>query len=281
MLSGWFSTNTKQPCKYKFEVKKTTENILPNVEDEKDEIINKFAYYLLVSHGDPGKIKQDYNILIEDLQTLDLIILRQYVESHILPGNTSSLEKITRIGNFGEILATQILIEFEKFWLPLYKLRFREKRSWAMKLTDLCLIKTEGLEKPLVCYGEVKTKSSSCNFRLGVEGHDSLVKDDALENSEILSFFSNILFTMGKYEEAEFLQKIQLGKIDFDRQHFLFIVHEKSTWDEKILANLNEHNLSPHLIDFSVNVVLVNQLRKVIDESYSRAWKCVDGIVNE
>jgi hypothetical protein len=49
---------------------------------------------------------------------------------------------------------------------------------------------------------------------------------------------------------------------------------------ELILSNLNNHNLSSSLIDFSVNVVLVNQLRKVIDESYARSWKSVESILN-
>jgi hypothetical protein len=280
LLSGWFSVSIRQPCPYKFEVKETTEKLSPKLDDSEDKIINNFSKHLLLAHGDPVMIKHECKILLADLQDLNLSIIKNYIETEILPEKKSGFQLSTWIGNFGETLAASILIDSEGFWFPIYKLRFREKKDWAMKLTDLCLIKTNGLNKPLICYGEVKTKSSSCNVKLGIEGHDSLIKDDALQDPEILKFFRTILYSMNKFDEAEFFSKIGLGKIDYDKQHCLFIVHEQSTWKEEILSNLNAHDLSPHLIDFSVNVVLINQLRKVIDETYSRAWRWVEDIVN-
>ena len=149
-----------------------------------------------------------------------------------------------------------------------------------MKLTDFCLIKTNGLLKPLICYGEVKTKSSTCDPQLGIKGHDSLVKDDALQDPEILKFFCTMLYMSSRLEEAELFSKIRLDKIDYDKQHCLFFIHDKSTWQEDILINLNFQKLNSSLIDFSVTVILVERLRQVIDESYSRAWKSAKGLIN-
>jgi hypothetical protein len=288
LLNGWFKETTRQSCSYKFKVKEITEAILPNVSDPEDKVINEFSRHLLLAHGDPVMIKNECEILLEDLQDLDLEIIKDhvdkiikgYVESYVLPRNEKGFKLSTWIGNFGETLASHILIDSEDFWFPIYKLRFREKQSWAMKLTDLCLIKKTNLSKPLICYGEVKTKSSACDKKLGIQGHDSLVKDDALENPEILTFFCKMLYAMGKLDEADFFSKIRLEKIDYDKQHRLFIIHEEKTWDEEVLSNLDNHNLSSSLIDFSVNIVLVNQLRKVIDESYARSWKSVESILN-
>ena len=285
MLNGWFQATTRQSCSYKFKVKDIKEATSPNLSDPEDKLVNEFSRHLLLAHGNPVMIKKECEILLEGLQDLDLKmikdqIIKNYVKSEILPSNEKGFKLSTWIGNFGETLASHLLIDSEDFWFPIYKLRFREKREWAMKLTDLCLIKVTCLAKPLICYGEVKTKSSTCDKEVGIKGHDSLVKDDALQNLEILRFFCNILYDRQEFDEAEFFSQIRLGKIDYDKQHRLFIIHEENTWDEAILSNLNNHNLSPSLIDFSVNVVLVNQLRKVIDESYTRSWKSVESILN-
>ncbi|MBE9256374.1 hypothetical protein [Dolichospermum sp. LEGE 00246] len=288
MLNNWLSNSTREPCPYKFGVRDITECSSPNLSDPEDTILNHLSYHLLMAHGDPEKIKGDCKILLEDLEELKFDKLKSYVEdiiknyvnNEILPSNKPGFQLSTWIGNFGEVLASQILIDSEEFWFPIYKLRFREKRSWAMKLTDLCLIKTNGLSKPLICYGEVKTKSSACDPKLGIKGHDSLVKDDALEKPEILNFFCNMLYVTKRIDEADFLTRIRLGKIDYDKQHYLFLIHDKSTWKEEVLSNLNSYQLNSDLINFSITVVLVEQLRQVIDESYSRAWKSVEGWIN-
>lgn len=281
MLSNWLTLNERNPSPFRFGVIDITETTRPNVSDPDDEIINYLANRLLLAHRDPEMIKRECQILLEDVEALDLDVIKKYVEEEVLPTQERGFKLSTWIGNFGEILAAQFLIETEGFWFPIYKLRFREKRTWAMQLTDLCLIKVDGLTKPLVCYGEVKTKSSACDLELGRKGHDSLVKDDALQKPEILRFVCSLLYSMGKYKEAEFISRLRLGRLEYDRKHLLFLVHEQTIWDEEILDNLQTHKLSSDLVGFSVNVVLIQQLRQIIDESYARAWQGVEVLFNE
>lgn len=282
MLTNWLTLNRRTPSSFRFGVIDITETTRPDVSDPNDEIINYLANRLLLAHGDPEMIKGECQILLKDAETLDLDVIKKYVEEEVLPTRDRGLKLSTWIGNFGEILAAQFLIETEGFWFPIYKLRFREKRTWAMQLTDLCLIKVDGLSRPLVCYGEVKTRSSKkCDRKVGIEGHDSLVKDDALQKPEILRFVCNLLYSMGKYEEAELLSRLRLERLEYDRKHSLFLVHEQTTWDEEILGNLQAHALDPQLVSFSVNVVLIQQLRQIIDESYARAWQGVEVLFNE
>jgi hypothetical protein len=288
LLNIWLSNSKREPCSYKFGVRDITECSSPNLSDPKDTILNHLSYHLLIGHGDPEMIKRECILLLKDLEDLELgklkscveIIIKNYVNNQILPSNKPGLKLSTWIGNFGEVLASQILIDSEEFWFPIYKLRYREKTSWAMKLTDLCLIKTNGLLKPLICYGEVKTKSSTYDPQLGIKGHDSLGKDDAIQDPEILKFFCTILYHAQKYQEAEFFSELRLQRIDYDKEYRLFLIHEKSTWKEDVLSNLNSYEISSSLINFSVTVILVEQLRQVIDESYSRAWKSVEGWIN-
>lgn len=182
MLGNWFNVDKRDPCSYRFVVEDITESTQPNLADPDDPILDGFANSLLIAHAAPDMIRKECSILLEQLDFLDLNIIKDYIEQKILPAHVVGVKGLARIGNFGEILAAHILMNFQGFSLPIFKLRYREKQSWAIKLTDLCLInRDKSLTKPLVCYGEVKTKSAKYDASLGIAGHKSLVKDDALE----------------------------------------------------------------------------------------------------
>lgn len=262
MLSAWLFYQQREGSGYRFAVVDVTEKDRPD-----EEVLNYLAHELVLAHGNPERIRAESSIFLEDLGEVGLEGMQEYIENTFLPDK----DRVSvRVGNFGEVLAACMLITFEGFWLPLYKLRFREKKDWSMRLTDLCLIRMDRAPRPLVCYGEVKTKSTGCDRRLGVKGHESLAKDDALSNPEILHFICTWLYEKGMYEEAMFFSRIRLGKIDYDRRHDLFLVHTDQTWDPEILDNLDECELDSRLVDFSVKVVLIADLRQVIDETYER-----------
>lgn len=264
MLDSWLKYEERGNVEYKFEVMAATEKLKPD-----DLIINYLARQLILAHQSPEMLKVEYQLLVEDTEDVDLLILKQYVEEEILP----STDRVpTRVGNFGEILAAIMLMEFEDYWFPIYKLRFRVKKDWSMRLTDICLFKTDGLEKPLVCFGEVKTKSTGCDKKLAVKGHSSLSKDNALDYPEILRFICTWLFEKGMRSEAELLSRIRLDKIAYDKKHRLFLVHNKNDWTDEILEKLEECKLDERLVDFTLIIVLIVDLRAVIDEVYSRAW---------
>lgn len=223
MLGSWFNVNKRNPCSYKYVVENITESTQPNLADPDDAILDGFAKSLLTAHADPDMIREECKILLEQLDFLELNIIKGYIEQKILPAKAAGIKGLARIGNFGEVLASQILMNFQGFSIPIYKLRYREKQSWAMKLTDLCLInKDESLAKPLVCYGEVKTKSTKYDANLGVAGHDSLVKDDALEDPEILKFFCTILYNRQEYDKANFFSRLRLNKFEYDKKYHFF-----------------------------------------------------------
>ncbi len=149
-----------------------------------------------------------------------------------------------------------------------------------MRLTDLCVIKKDAVPRPLVCYGEVKTKTSGCNRKLAVEGHESFRKDDALEEPEILRFICTWLYETSRFDEADFFSRIRLGKIRYDKRHDLFLVHDLGNWTEEILDNLEVCDLDERLVDFSVKIVLIDGLRTVIDTAYDRAWMELEEIID-
>lgn len=120
MLKKWLLQHVRKPSIYKFPVTDVTELIAP------DECTLDFlALKLLLAHGNPQQIRDQYKILLKDAEDNSLNVLKKYLEEHIFPGE----ERISvRVGNFGEVLASAFMIEFENFWFPIYKLRYREKK---------------------------------------------------------------------------------------------------------------------------------------------------------
>ena len=173
MLDKWLVLQKRTPCCYKYGVVDVGE-----LSSADDTVLDLLAREIVLANSNPKLLHDVFQELCQDVNELGLGRFKEFVEAQIL-GLIPSPRVPTLIGNFGEILSTRILVEFEGFWFPIYKLRFREKKDWAMRLTDLCLIKTAGLPQPLVCYGEVKTNSSHYNADLGIAGHTSLAKDDA------------------------------------------------------------------------------------------------------
>jgi hypothetical protein len=222
-------------------------------------------------------IRSECHILLEDTKEVKLEMIQKYIEEHVLPDKDRVM---TRVGNFGEVLAANLLVEFEGFWFPIYKLRFREKRNWSVRLTDICLIKTDSLPRPLICYGEAKTKTVGYNLQIAVEGHNSLGKDDALDNPEILRFICTWLYETGMLQEAEFFSKLRLGKLAYDTRHDLFLVHSKETWTDRVLERLHALDIDPRLVDFSVKVLLIENLGVVIDKAYERCSMSAEELVN-
>ena len=296
MLKSWLCPELRNPCNYKF--------VTIDVREAK--IVDEALLYflgneLLISHGNPELIKSNCEELLHDALSQGLSdiagfisselitpdwekiqkhIIDNYLESEILPDDKESDEndkqknqvKITRIGNFGESLAARLLIDFDGFWLPIYKLRYREKKNWSPRLTDLCLFKKES-DYTIVCYGEVKTKTTNCDKKLGIKGYESLSKEILVTNPEILVFIKKILFETQQFEEAAFIKDIQYGKVRTIKQHNIFLIHEKSTWNEEILENLNLVDIDPKIENLTVRILLIDNLKDLIDNAYLTTGK--------
>lgn len=275
MLRNWLSYDKRWPCPYtKFSLADITELKSIDVDCPDNETVLYLGHLLVCAHGDPQLISDDLNMLLEDTANIGLSIIKEYIESRILPKPSAT---IARIGNFGEILATQCMVELAEYSFPVYKLRYREKRNWAMRLTDLFLVKKQENSKLLICYGEVKTRSgkdyTTSVKRVAIEAHDSLKKDDALSNPEILTFIRTMLYSQGKLDEARLFGRIQNNLLEYDVQYMLFLVHDAAIWRDEILDQLEDHDIDARLSNLDVRVLYINQLARVINLAYENAWK--------
>lgn len=261
MLQNYFSYQIRQPAPFtKFNVI----DVLESTEAD-DDFLEYLAHNLVIANVKREFLADAYNTLVGDTQELNLTILKEFLETRVLPDNI-----IVRVGDFGEILSSCLLTEFEGFNPLVFKLRHREKRNWAVRLTDPCLLKISDDGEPLVCYGEVKTNSSRRKLQLAIEGHESIVKDEALSDPEILKFICGWLYETERFNEKELVLKIWLEKIAYRKRYDLFLVHDAAQWSEEILNRLEAHEVSEQIVDFSVKIVLITNLRDVIDQSYAK-----------
>lgn len=151
-----------------------------------------------------------------------------------------------------------------------------------MRLTDLCLIKQLDGTDPLVCYGEVKTVSVNRDKDIAIKGHNSLVigeVKDFLSDPEILHFITTILYETLRLDEAFFISGIELGAIKYNKRYDLFIIHSSEKWTEEILDRLEGHPLDERLTDFSTKIVLISQLRQLIDAVYARCTTVTEALI--
>ena len=80
MLSNWLTQQVRHPSGYKFPVTDVTELDAPD-----EEIKDYLALALLLAHGNPHQIRDQYNLLLQDAQDNSLDILKKYLEDHVLP----------------------------------------------------------------------------------------------------------------------------------------------------------------------------------------------------
>lgn len=63
----------------------------------------------------------------------------------------------------------------------------------------------------------------------------------------------------------------------YKKEFQIFLIIEKSIWNEDILQNL--HDMSPKLRDLHVNVLLIENLKDVIEDTYNMSIKVGEELV--
>jgi hypothetical protein len=99
MLSNWLNQKVRHPSVYKFPVTNVTELVAPD-----EGIRDYLALALLLAHGNPQQIRDQYQLLLRDAEDNSLNILKKYLQDRIFPRE----KRISvRVGNFGEVWWSQ------------------------------------------------------------------------------------------------------------------------------------------------------------------------------
>src|SRR3990172_4611198 len=126
MLTSWLETAVRTDTTLPFQVLDVRE--LPV---ERSLLVQTLAKELLVAHKDPAHLQRV-------AARAGRPRVRQSLASEVFPTRRN-----VRIGDFGEVLGAAILRERDGLYLPIFKLRYREKRDWPMRLTDLLALQRD------------------------------------------------------------------------------------------------------------------------------------------
>lgn len=257
MIARWLIVQYRLPTLFPFTVLDYSESgavtrgdLVEFLSDKLVEgLVNTEWVYRLLEQADLGKL---------------LRYLRDRVTDRKLP---------TMIGDFGEILVAQLLAEMDEYVIPIPKLRFREKRNWPMRLTDVLAVKRdEGGRLAEVCLCEVKTRTrwrTDCEL-VGADGCKELEKEGTAQLPEIVSFVADKLVLLGDVELADALEELLLSANPFSipRRFILALLFDERAWREVVLERLEGEPITSR--DFSARIIRIANLRALIDASY--AW---------
>jgi hypothetical protein len=133
----------------------------------------------------------------------------------------------TRLGNFGEVLASEFLRQIRGYRIPVYRLRYNCNDESSPKGDDVLAFefadKARGV-KDTVIVAEVKVRSS---FRSEAveEAHDALLKGHRPRPKSFM-FVIDVLFKEGKADEAKRLLDLshKFGNRSLRRKSCLFLI---------------------------------------------------------
>ncbi len=133
----------------------------------------------------------------------------------------------TRLGNFGEVLASEFLRQIRGCRIPVYRLRYNCNDESSPKGDDVLAFefadKRRGV-KDTVIVAEVKVRSSFRSEAV-VEAHDALLKGHRPRPKSFM-FVVDVLFKEGKADEAKRLLDLshRFGKRSLRRKSCLFLI---------------------------------------------------------
>jgi hypothetical protein len=129
--------------------------------------------------------------------------------------------KATRSGDMGELLATEYVAQKTAFSIPVKRLRYKDDRAVAMRGDDLIAIRVDP-KAPEILKVEAKSRAR-LQPQIVSEAVDQLGKNGGRPNPSSLAFISKRLRERGDDSTAEFIEKVQEGKVAGLRlEHLVF-----------------------------------------------------------
>ena len=199
------------------------------------------------------------------LERLGQQAVAQYLAKRGFVGKLSK-----RVADFGEIVAGKLLGDEEGVKQPIHKLRYRDKATWSMRLTDVFTIVMVKDQIEALCFTSVRSGITSPNSDVAVSGYQQLVEDHKVEHPEILFFASEQLYREGLFAEVEQFDRVLSSRGDVQRRFRLVLVFDRKAWKEKALSQLNDH-LSAELPEFRAYLLVCDSMRELVEGCYQVA----------
>lgn len=271
MLKVWIEENKLEKSDYpnKMEFYEFQEKIEITTEIKKD-----IAKRVLLGLKSQEYLKFRFNSLSSEE-------IQKYLINSILPNKNIPFSPQKSM--WGEIISAEILNVFREHLIPIYKLRYKEKKDQAMR--GHADVVTYLDKNPLIiAFTEVKTKGnvkkkSSAYYEEEMEKAENGLLKNNVDNPEILEYICERLF-----DEKDFslLQKFDYAFKNpktYKKEFHIFMIIEKNRWSEEIIDFFKEK--STELPNLTLNIVLINSLNELIDETYEIILDTAEDVIND
>ncbi len=170
-----------------------------------------------------------------------------------------------RRGDFGEAVTADYLKVAEGYLVPVSKLRFKIGTDQTLPGTDCVALKVSGTDLAEVVFVESKLRTS-LDLSVAVTGSQQLQQDANSATPEILTFMARQMRQANDPLTVSFEEYVFHRDTDLDR-YLLVLLQESSTWDERILKNLEDEELD--LTPLHVYVAAISDLKDLSDGAFS------------
>lgn len=264
MITDWLSHTEKSPSPYGlFRVIDVVEKMSAD---------QKICEYMA---GEILSAYRNFEELKFRFENTDAATLKAYLLSHVFPADDYTLVRNVRQGDFAEVLSSLIVSYFQGLVTPLHKMRYKFNKDRSVFCTDM-LAHNSGAVITDLYYYEIKSRLDIRKEEAGgitdyitVLAHNSLLKDELTPNEAIADFLSSRYYEQGNYDLSTQYNDIVLNASRYNRKFELFFIIEKGKFKDDILSALQ--NFPATLTPLSVTVVLIENLKELIEKTYKHA----------
>ena len=272
MLRLWIEENKIEKPDYpnKIEFYGFQEKIEITAEIKKD-----ISKRILLGLRDPQSLKLRFDSLSSDE-------IRECLIDSILPNKKAPFHPQKSM--WGEIISAEILSEFKNHLIPFYRLRHKEKQNQAMRgEADVvtCYFDDDSL---IISFTEVKTKgdiegSGYYEYKKEMQNAEKELLKDNVEKSEILEYIHEKLFYDDKCGLLHKFDEAIKNPDSYKKEFHIFMIMEKNRWGEQIINFFKED--STELPNLTIDIVLINSLNDLIDETYEIILDIAEDVIND
>jgi hypothetical protein len=199
------------------------------------------------------------------LERLGQNAVAEYLDKRGFVGKLSK-----RVADFGEIIAGNLLSDEEGLKQLIHKLRYRDKATWSMRLTDVFTVAVVNDQIEALCFASVRSGVTSPPITVAASGYQQLVEDYRVEHPEILFFTSEQLYREGRFTEAKLFDRVLSSPRDVRRRFRLLLIFDSKAWHEGALSELDDQ-LDDDLPEFRAYLLVCDSMRELVDSCYQIA----------
>lgn len=260
-MKNWLKEEMRLPKSFNFEVIDVSEQT-SLTEDIKKVMANE----IIKAFRNPEGLK----CYFKNKSKTELI---NYIKNDLFSPLSSGFSLAVRIGDWGEVFTGLYLLKVKEHDIPFYKIRLKHRKDKSVQCLD-CL--TFDSFNNIINFNEVKTNTAKPNKETAKKAYDELKTEYFADTPLLYHLIMKHLYDNKQYKEADKIDQFYLNNKN-NKKANIFLVCDKVCWQENLLDYLNTHSIE--LENLSVFVILIQDLRTLIDDTYNMTIKIAEEIV--